>query len=86
MAGGKNKSRKLNRNTKWCEAYRNRSQREKNKAKRLLRHFKRFGYANASAVHCYNNLPVNTKPADLRTVPLELSKKRRAKNARGAVS
>lgn len=34
------KNRKHGRNKKWCEAYRLRGQREKNKAKRLAKHRK----------------------------------------------
>lgn len=35
------KGRKLGRNEKWCQAYRTRGQREKNKARKLRRHLKR---------------------------------------------
>ena len=40
-AGG-GKQRKYDRNRKWCESYRNRGQREKNKVKKLRRHLARF--------------------------------------------
>ena len=36
IAGGKN--RKHGRNKIWCDAYRKRGQREKNKAKKVLKH------------------------------------------------
>lgn len=39
--GGK-KNRKIGRNKKWCEAYRNRGQREKNKCIRIRKHLARF--------------------------------------------
>jgi hypothetical protein len=42
MAGGKGKSKKQGRNSKWCEAYRLRGQREINKARKLARHLRRF--------------------------------------------
>lgn len=35
-------ARKYDRNRKWCEAYRNRGQREINKARKLYRHLARF--------------------------------------------
>lgn len=38
----KNGDKKKGRNAKWCQAYRMRGQREKNKAVRLLRHLLRF--------------------------------------------
>lgn len=69
--------RKFDRNSKWCEAYRNRNQRERNKAKRLLKHFARYGFASASAVHCYNNLPMLVKPAAVRVVAHEKPKGKR---------
>lgn len=71
MAAGKTqKGRKIGRNKDWCKAYRNRNQRERNKAKRLLKHFKRYGNASACAVHCYNNLPMLFKPGHMREVTL----------------
>lgn len=36
------KNRKHDRNRKWCESYRARGQREKNKVKKLLKHLNRF--------------------------------------------
>lgn len=36
------KTRKYDRNRKWCQSYRNRNQREKNKVKKLRRHLVRF--------------------------------------------
>lgn len=63
--------RKFDRNRPWCRAYALRQQRERNKAAKLLRHFARYGLANASAVHCYNNLPMLVKPAGKLTVSLE---------------
>lgn len=74
MAKVSKKSQKFDRNRKWCQAYRNRNQRERNKAIRLLRHFKRFGYASACAVHCYNQLPMLVKPAGMRSVTLDKRK------------
>jgi len=47
--GKKKGSRKIDRNRKWCEAYRLRGQREINKAKRLARHIKRFPQDVAAA-------------------------------------
>ncbi len=70
----KQKSRKIGRNAKMCLAYKNSGRRERNKARRLLRHFKRYGQASACAVHCYNNLPMLAKPASQRTVSLEPAK------------
>jgi hypothetical protein len=72
--GGKN--RKYGRNSNWCTAYKNRNQREINKAKKLLKHFKRYGFASASAVHSYNGLPMNVKPPEMREVSLQPSKKK----------
>jgi hypothetical protein len=62
------KSRKHDRNTKWCEAYRNRGQREINKVRKLLRHIRRYGSTDHVAVHCYNNLPMRGKPTTLLTI------------------
>lgn len=59
------------RNRLWCQAYRNRGQRELNKVKRLLRHFRRNGFRDAVAVHAYNSLPMTGKPVDLRSVSVE---------------
>lgn len=71
MAASKTqKGRKIGRNKDWCKAYRNRNQRERNKVKKLLRHFKRYGTASAPAVHCFNELPMNMKPAEWRSVTL----------------
>lgn len=39
---GKKGGRKIDRNTKWCEAYRKRNQRERNKLRRLRKHLVRF--------------------------------------------
>jgi len=39
--GGK-KNRKIDRNRKWCEAYKARHQREKNKVVKMRRHLVRF--------------------------------------------
>ena len=36
------KTRKYDRNRKWCQSYRNRNQREKNKVKKLRRHLARY--------------------------------------------
>ena len=36
------KQRKYDRNRKWCQSYRNRNQREKNKVKKVRRHLARF--------------------------------------------
>lgn len=82
MAEGQ-KGRKIGRNAKWCQNYRLRQQGERNKAKKLLRHFKRYGYANASAVHCYNNLPMLVKPAGLLTVTLTPSKAKQKEKEHG---
>ncbi len=41
-AGGGKKGRKLGRNASWCAAYKARSQREKNKLRRLRKHIERF--------------------------------------------
>lgn len=60
-------TKKYDRNRPWCQAYRNRQQRERNKVVKLLRHFRRFGYSCAATVHCYNNLPMNLKPRDMLT-------------------
>lgn len=71
MAAGKTqKGRKIGRNKDSCKAYRNSGRRERNKARRLLKHFKRYGTASASAVHCFNNLPMTAKPANERSVTL----------------
>lgn len=40
-AKGSKKGRKIGRNQKWCQAYRNRGQRERNKLRRLKPHLKR---------------------------------------------
>lgn len=60
MAKKTGKSQKFGRNADWCKAYRSRNQREKNKAKRLIRHLARFP-SDPCAVHCYNNLPAVAK-------------------------
>ncbi len=73
-AGGKN--RKYGRNQKWCDAYKARQQREKNKITKLMKHFKRYGYANASAIRAYDNLPMNLKPPEMREITLQPSKKK----------
>lgn len=52
----KQKGRKIGRNADWCKAYKGRNQRERNKAKKLLRHIDRYGATDHMAVHCYNNL------------------------------
>lgn len=71
MAASKTqKGRKIGRNKDWCKAYRNSGRRERNKATRLLKHFKRYGTASASAVHCYNNLPLLFRATYLREVTL----------------
>lgn len=54
-AGGKN--RKYGRNAKWCDAYKVSGTREKNKARKLARHIKRYGTTDHMAVHRFNNLP-----------------------------
>lgn len=36
------KNRKYGRNKKWCEVYRMRSQRERNKVRKLARHLKKY--------------------------------------------
>lgn len=64
------KGRKIGRNKDWCKAYRNANRRERGKARRLLRHFERYGYASAAAVHCYNGLPMLGKPKGILTVTL----------------
>lgn len=69
-AGKGSGTKKYDRNRPWCQSYRNRQQRERNKALRLLRHFRRYGYANAAAVHCYNNLPLSVRPKDVLSVTL----------------
>jgi hypothetical protein len=63
-----NKGRKVGRNAAWCKAYRGRGQRERNKALKLLRHFKRHGFVDAGAVACYNALPVLAKPTGSRAI------------------
>lgn len=62
------KNRKYGRNKAWCEAYRLRRQRERNKIAKLLRHIARVGATDHTAVHCYNNLPDDLKPADRRRI------------------
>lgn len=58
MAGGQSKkSRKHDRNRVWCQAYRNRAQREKNKAVRLKKHMARHPGDNC-AKGCFDNLPL----------------------------
>ena len=39
---GKSGNKKHGRSAKWCQAYRSRGQREKNKAKRLVRHLEKY--------------------------------------------
>jgi hypothetical protein len=71
------KGRKIGRNKKWCEAYKNRGQRGINKVAPLLRHIKRYGTTDHTAVHCYNNLSARGKPPDLLTVtPVKSAHKR----------
>lgn len=41
-AGGGKKNRKVGKNRIWCLAYKNSGRREKNKARRLRSHLKRF--------------------------------------------
>lgn len=74
------KGRKIGRNKKWCEAYRNRHQRERNKVKKLLRHIRRYGTTDHMAVHTYNNLPViDGKPYELLSItPTKSRHKRKA--------
>lgn len=43
MAEGR-KGRKVGRNKKWCESYRNRGQKQINQAIKLLNHFYRMGW------------------------------------------
>ena len=60
--GGK-KNRKYGRNARYCELYRVRHQRERNKVKRLLRHLKRFPKdrcAGDSLARCYDVLGIRT--------------------------
>lgn len=64
-------ARKYDRNRVWCQAYRNRGQRERNKVRRLLRHFRRYGVCDPCAASCYNNLPKAGKPAQMQTVTVE---------------
>lgn len=78
MAASKTqKGRKIGRNKAWCKTYRNSNQRERNKARKLLKHFERYGAASASAVHCFNNLPGFVKPAGMLTVTLTHGNKRK---------
>ena len=49
-------ARKYDRNRAWCLAYRNRGQREINKARRLRKHLARFP-DDRTALHCLNNIP-----------------------------
>jgi hypothetical protein len=73
---GKKKSSKADRNRKWCVAYRNRNQREINKATRLLKHFARYGLTDHTAVHCYNNLPLRVKSRDKSTLVPQPTKRK----------
>jgi len=59
--GGK-KARKVGRNAKWCLAYRNRDQREKNKAARLRKHLITFP-DDSCAVHALSNLGTAARAA-----------------------
>lgn len=69
MAGKlKKKSRKHDRNRKWCEAYRNSGTREINKAKKLARHMRRFPW-DAKALNCLKGLSALTLKRAGVTVP-----------------
>lgn len=54
-------ARKYDRNRAWCKAYRLRGQRERNKAKRLIRHIARFP-SDRIAVRCFTEIPASLKP------------------------
>ena len=57
--GGK-KGRKIGRNLKWCQSYRNRNQRAINKARNLIRHFSNPAHIHDNtAFHCLTNLPAD---------------------------
>jgi hypothetical protein len=49
------KNRKWNRNKLFCQAYRNENRREKNKARKLLRHLRKHSNDNV-AVGCFDKL------------------------------
>ena len=54
---GKKGGKKIGRNATSCQNYRNRNQRERNKAIRLRKHLKRFendGCAKAALTRCYD--------------------------------
>lgn len=77
----KGKGRKIGRNADWCKAYRASSRRERNKAKKLLRHIGRYGATDHCAVHCYNNLLMTVKPKDRLTITPVKTKCKRIKPA-----
>ena len=53
----KNGDKKHGRSKDQCKAYAMRGQREKNKLKKLLRHIRRYGAMDHTAVHFWNNFP-----------------------------
>lgn len=62
------KNRKYGRNKQWCEAYRARGQRERNKVRKVLKHILRYGATDHMAVHFYNNLPQAPKPEGFKSI------------------
>lgn len=60
------KSKKHGRNANWCKAYKLSGRREKNKAKRLLKHIDRYGTADHCAVHRFNNLSLLDRPPEAK--------------------
>lgn len=58
-------TKKYDRNRKWCQAYRLRGQREINKARRLLRHLKRYPQ-DSNTLKVFDALPAPAKRAAKR--------------------
>lgn len=75
MAGKTNKNRKYDRNRTWCRAYRDRHQREMNRAVRYARRFLRLvrrGYPihrDRDMFNAWQKLPRECRQHAIRSVP-----------------
>lgn len=66
------KKSKIDRNRDWCKNYRNSGQREKNKARKLIRHLKRFP-DDEGAQEAFKRLPESAKKLAVKESGISLA-------------
>jgi hypothetical protein len=71
------KGRKVGRNAVWCNAYRLRNQREKNKAIKLMRYIEKHGHTDLVALNAFKELS-NYWPDGAKQAVADAEAKRRA--------